>query len=74
MASSSATAIQKSATSTTFATARDSIPSARIRLDANERTGPNLNRGCGPRYSPSTSMTHRLDSLALLLLLPLRGE
>jgi hypothetical protein len=26
------------------------------------------------RYSALTSMTHRLDSLALLLLLPLRGE
>jgi hypothetical protein len=26
------------------------------------------------RYSPLTSMTHRLDSLALLLLLPPRGE
>ena len=65
-------AIQKSATSTTFATARASIPSARIGRTLN--SGPDPTSAAALRYSARTSMTHRLDSLALLLLLPLRGE
>jgi hypothetical protein len=48
---------------------------ARIGGDARVRSGPNYSHPPRAlRYSPWTSMTHRLDSLALLLLLPLRGE
>ena len=35
---------------------------------------PPLTRISPRCYSPPTRMAHRLDSLALLLLLPLRGE
>ena len=75
IASRKAIATQKSATTTIFPTARAWIWSARIAGDARARSGPNYSHPPGAlRYSPWTSMTHRLDSLALLLLLPLRGE
>jgi hypothetical protein len=78
IASSTATAAQKRATKTIFATARAWISSARIVVTLErDRDGKSQSRLLPAprlRYSPLTSMTHRLNSLALLLLLPLRGE